>query len=353
MTYASSPAWALNWSRPVSISQGALGQSISCGSSSLCVAVTGDGLKVSTSPTAGAASWQLVTSPPKSSCPPPTGPTPGGYFCGTRPTPGSLAFFSAQSVSCPTSALCVAVGFDGQSRNNEAFVSTSPTGGGSAWTRVPLPGSGGLQSVSCNSAAVCVATSRRGLVFTSNAPATAGSWKSVDLYPYQPAAFSANGVVSCVVGLCAIASGGGHANVVTATQPTGGVGAWNGDDLGDFTNLEVVACASKKLCIAADDFGIIYASRHPANPSTRWFAAPSTYPRGNPFARGSYPPGTASCSPNGLCAVGKGGTVFVSSNPLSGRWSKRQIARTTFEISCPTNTLCVALDSRGRVIVGS
>src|SRR5947209_7534678 len=184
-------ALALRWSAPVTITQDGA-QSVSCASTSLCVVAGGSGLLVSTAPLAGAGSWHPVWSPAPPSCPPPTGPTPGGNFCTPPPRP-PIAMFAPAAVSCPSVTLCVAVGIDGRSRSNEAFVSTDPAGGSSAWTQVTLGGSGGMQSISCNSASVCVATTRKGFALTTSNPGGGSkAWTSIDLYPYQPA-YSTNG----------------------------------------------------------------------------------------------------------------------------------------------------------------
>jgi hypothetical protein len=254
-------------------------------------------------------------------------------------------------VSCPLPSLCVAVGTDQQGGANEAFVSTDPAGGESAWTQVRLPGKDGIAGVSCNTASICVAITSNGYVLATSDPAGGPkAWTSTDIYPYEPTRWGSD--VSCVVGLCAIASDGGHATVVTATNPTGGLLAWNGDDVGDFNDLTMITCASRALCLIADDFGILYWSKGPAR-SAMWHAIPSTFPRGNgnPFLR--YPPSAASCTPGGFCAVGEGGTVLTSSHPTWGGWQRSRIDNTPFSISCPSSSLCVALDSRGRVVVGS
>lgn len=352
MALAASAA-ALHWSAPVGLGQGGF-TSVSCASGSLCVASSFQGLVMSTAPSSGAQSWKPVAAPVQTiPCTPPPFLAPGTPFKCPQSAQGPLASFSPQAISCPSTGLCVVAGTDAQTRRSAMLVSTDPAGGGSTWTETQFPDSYGFSAVSCSSSPVCVALNFKGRVLTTTNPSGGPSaWTSPDLYPYHP-----SGGVSCVPRLCALASYERAAGsyVLTSADPTSGLLAWNGNSVDPSTNLAVVACASRRLCVAADAFGAIFASRSPASSAGHWRADPSTYPRGNPFARGfdSYP-SSASCSPAGLCAIGEAGFIFTSTNPFGNhRWRKAKIDSTRFAVSCPTNQLCVAADGRGRVITGT
>ncbi|MEA2196530.1 MAG: hypothetical protein QOJ25_581 [Solirubrobacteraceae bacterium] len=329
---------------------------MSCASPSLCVATGFRGLVMSTAPASGAQSWKPVTAPVQMTpCTPPPNLPPGVTFqCPPSGIPiGPLATFSPQAISCPASTLCVAAGLDGQARRSAVLISTNPAGGASTWTETQFADSIGFSAVSCNTTPVCVALNYKGRVLaTANPTGGASAWKAQDLYPYHP-----SGGVSCVPGMCALESYERAAGsyMLTTSNPLGGVGSWNGSQVSPGTNLAVVACASRHRCVAADAFGAIYASRNPANPSGRWMVDPSTYPRGNPFARGFNAfPSSASCSAAGLCAVGEGSFVLTSTNPFGNhRWHKTKIDSTQFALSCPTNQLCVAADRTGRILTGT
>ena len=73
-------------------------------------------------------------------------------------------------VSCPTTALCVAVGADG-----EIATTTKPTSTSPVWTTVDADGTNQLNGVSCPTTTLCVAVGG-GDVVTSTNP-TEGPWR--------------------------------------------------------------------------------------------------------------------------------------------------------------------------------
>jgi len=123
--------------------------SVSCPTVDLCVAVDESGNVVtSTKPGGGAAAWKVTN-------------LNGGVMYG----PHSMH----SSVSCPTGRFCVGLGNDDEARGFE-ISSTDPTGGPTAWTRSIHIGGSILNSVSCPSSSLCVAVSSWGDVVTSTTP---------------------------------------------------------------------------------------------------------------------------------------------------------------------------------------
>lgn len=115
--------------------------------------------------------------------------------------------------------------------------------------------------------------------------------------------------------------------------------------------LSDVACASVKLCVAVDTTGYAIASTNPGAAKKPW---------GGPFKIDSVTGGSltsVSCPSVKLCvAVDAAGDVLSSTNPAgrSKAWTKPvRIDATTSggslvgiaALSCPTTTLCVAVDS--------
>jgi hypothetical protein len=158
--------------------------SISCPSTSLCVATAGWGdIVTSTNPAAGSAStWASVsvdeTPLPGMSCPSPSlCVTVGGDHVATskEPADGKWAVHElagsdgVRDVSCASESLCVAVGDTGK-----ILASTEPTVGGS-WMPARVPGARGLHAVSCPSKKLCVALGERGraVIGTPGPPDTA------------------------------------------------------------------------------------------------------------------------------------------------------------------------------------
>lgn len=380
-------ATGLHWSAPVPIPnldtlEGAGGANvpandhvprglwaISCPSSSLCVG-GGRLLMTSTNPAAGASSWQPVaaptpapTPPPQPPCAPPTEPTPNGYFCpAPEPVviePAPIETFDLQSLSCPSTSLCVAAGGTYGSRSsqlsNEVFTSTDPTGGSSAWQYAILPGKGGIRSISCTPTAVCVAiTGANKILTTSNPTGGPGAWKSTDLYPYAPNA------VACQPGLCVIAGEDGY--VLAATNPLGGLGAWAGNQIGYQEPISGVACASRKLCVADDGFGEVLSSTRPARGNGHWRADWSA--RSSRTTTPLLSSGT--CTPTGLCAIAGGeygrsgvirsGIIVTNTNPARHprSWKQARVDSAPISaIACPTSTFCVAADRQGDILTAS
>jgi hypothetical protein len=120
--------------------------SVSCPTTSFCVAVDEFGKVVtSTSPVGGAAAWKITN------------------LDGGVPWSGAG---SLRGVSCPTTGLCFAVADDNEARG-VAVTSNKPTGGPSAWT---MKGIGGNQmnGISCPASGLCVVVSAGGLIISSN-----------------------------------------------------------------------------------------------------------------------------------------------------------------------------------------
>ena len=88
----------LHWSKAIQVGRNGL-DALSCPSASLCVAGSGDGLLVSTSPAGGTAAWKLVVRPPTA----------------VNELPQVLG------VSCPSVSFCAAV-----TAHGDLLTSTNP-----------------------------------------------------------------------------------------------------------------------------------------------------------------------------------------------------------------------------------
>jgi len=164
------------------------------------------------------------------------------------------------SVSCPTTSLCVAI-------NTTGYVSISPDPGGraSSWTASPsrMNVQAGLYGLSCPSTSLCVA----------------------------------------------VGGGSGESYVATSTDPAGGAATWKGSALtGGGDQLSAVSCASTSLCVAVGFSGTVATSTDPAGGAGTWTAIQA--PTSTPFECGKYGPGedcqaaftAVSCPSVSLCA---------------------------------------------------
>jgi hypothetical protein len=199
---------------------------VSCPSRTLCVAtdfsqgVGSEGLlEVSDNPSEGAGSWRQVSI-------------------------GDPDFDFFNSVSCPSSRLCVAA--DGQA--DRAAISTDAA---RHW-RFIKPGGNGLNGVSCPTNSFCAAVDERGDVITTINP-TAGSnaWHvaRVDRHALY--------AISCAsAGLCAALDQAGR--VLVSTNPSH-PRSWTATELG--SGLTDVACSSSRLCLVTTKAGSVYVGR--------------------------------------------------------------------------------------------
>ncbi len=322
----------------------------------------------------------------------------------TEPTKGASAWTvtslevgvsSLQSVSCAPVGLCVAVDDAGN-----ILTSTDPAGGAGAWSEAHVD-SHELDGVSCPSAGLCVAVDNDGDVLTSTDPAGgAGAWTVVDVDTTRRLKS-----VSCPsVGLCVAIDSEG--DIVSSADPTGGVGAWGFVRL--YPGLSGVSCPSEHLCVLTAE-GYIITSTEPAAGADTWslkyvgankkISCPSVslcvtvgdgpapiLTMGNPMSSPSSWTQThieglngldeVSCAHEGLClatsfgANGSDGNVISSDEPAGadGAWVESNVygipirppdpiielrAEELTGASCVPKGMCVVVDVRGQVMVGT
>jgi len=349
---------------------------VSCASVSLCVAVDQAGNVVTSAhPTGGASAWTVSDV---------AGTTPllgvsctehGGSLCAavggegdvvnsTEPaTDGSWTTSQVDGgtalggVSCPSVSLCVA--FDGA---GNVLSATNPAGGASAWTPSHVDAEDFLSGVSCASESLCVIVNGHGDVL-STSDLAGGVWARAHVDSNNPPKLYN---VSCPsISLCAAADDA--KNIITATDPTGGTGAWSASQL--FTSMWGVSCASPSLCIAGNESDTLY-STEPTGGVGAWRVL--TDERVHPIW--PEPPHfayhfRASCPSSSLCvAVEALGEVLISTAPtVPESWSPvfnagvfppyegpneaENEVDPVFGVSCPSVSLCAAVDSHGYVSV--
>lgn len=311
-----SAAAQVRWSKPRTIDTAAYIaapskiSSVSCPSTTLCVA-GGEGgtIETSTDPS-DPSSWQSATIDPSQ---------------------------WIESVSCPSTSLCVAADSGGT-----LLTSTSPTGGAPAWTPVSVGLTNGAgASVSCPSASLCVAEDGMRTIATSTNPAGgAGAWTESTL----PSSFQLGPIACPTTSLCVIA---GFSSIVTSTDPTGGPAAWSAANL-DLQDAvpTAVSCASETECVVTDSDGHVLTASHPAGGSSAWTL---TDIDGVDAIAG------VACVAGGPCVAGDlNGSFLTSTAPLGGAssWSRdRGVDPSGIQsVTCPSAALCVAGDSRGEIV---
>ena len=399
---AGAPAWSLTSAKPTDTANGFT--DISCTSGSFCAAVDMDGsVWTSTDPTGGPESWSYVhiegeveewTGARAVSCPSINlciAVSGNELAVSTEPTTGAWsvfqltnAEFGISSISCPSTSFCAATDGDGN-----VHTSTNPAGGAGAWTSTSISGSG-LSYISCSSNTLCVAGSSFATLYASTDPTGgSGTWNSASV---------GLATVSCPSSTLCV--GARNAEVVTATDPTGGTGAWSpaSVDTGSGFGITAVSCTSNAHCVSIRE-GKVFSSTDPTGGSAAWSAAqvdsfgasrlrglscPSTslcaavdvkrhvITSTNPttgaatwnsdhiepaeFSGGGFT--AISCPSTIFCAIASNKEVVTSTNPTggSGSWNAVSLASGTSglsDISCPSASLCVAVDHGGRVLTST
>jgi hypothetical protein len=138
----------------------------------------------------------------------------------------------------------------------------------------------------------------------------------------------------------------------------------------DQVPLYGVSCPSEKLCVAVGALDTVAVSQSPAGGRDSWRVGHPTYgepkqscleEEGVSPASCSLPRGSldgVSCATEDLCvAVGKEGSVYVSTDPTDGSWSigtpyQGQGAAHLTSVSCPSETLCVAVSGENGAAAG-
>jgi hypothetical protein len=234
--------------------------SISCPSTTLCVAVDGAGDVISSpDPTGGAAAWTAAH----------VDPSP------TQNNTDNAGSVLVRGVSCPSTTLCVAVDAAGN-----ALVSTDPTGGAVAWTitHVDTDRSYGctgtglacqppLVAIACPSTGLCAAVDFSGNLLTTQEPTAPVPWTST---PTDGGRLSSLFGISCPgLDFCAAVDGdAGRAITLDPLAPTGQLARSLPDA------LYGIWCQSRSLCLASAETrgGIsgLLGSFNPAAPDSTW-----------------------------------------------------------------------------------
>lgn len=205
-----------------------------------------------------------------------------------------------------------------------------------------MPTSTALGDVACPSVSLCVATDAAGNVATASDPT--GGYGAWTLTPNV----GGGGIACPSVSLCVTV---GASSIATSTTPTGGSGAWRvgqvpGPALGG-SGLFDVSCPTSRLCVAVGDHSIATSTDPTAGAGT-WTA--TTLP-GNAELFG------VSCPSASLCVAtdgAYGGGLWTSTNPTGGAstWTATNVpgARNFLgSVSCPSVTLCVAVNFAAQI----
>ncbi|HTW20101.1 MAG TPA: Ig domain-containing protein [Mycobacteriales bacterium] len=365
-------AWSLS-----SADRGVDLTAVSCPSSGLCVAIgrgtTGLVTLISTDPGKGAkATWTPHSvsafgssdGPGSLACPTTTlcvaaGENDSGISAvWTATDPKSTSWTAHQvgstvgtdfiAVSCGGTSACAAVGEHGQA----ALSSDASSGASATWHDTTLASDDAV-GVSCPTTSLCDATDLLGNVFTSTNPST-----SSPTWVEKTAVEGATQTIACTpsASLCVVTGAGSKAD--STTDPAdGNTATWTTTGYTASSDIEGISCPSSSFCAAADDAGNISTSTDPGSKSATWRSTNvdsgiAINPGGSYFLEGISCPSTSLC-----VAVDDVGNVLTSTDPGSGSptWKAAKVdnAGGFTAITCRSTKLCVAVDFAGDAVVST
>ena len=287
-------------------------EAIACPSATLCVALGADGFATTTAP---ADAWRL------------------------SPYPDRISGRSAEfDVSCPSRSLCVAAvvrhGF------TQHLLTTTRPAAPNSWTarRVRLADQGAITSLSCPSRTLCVAGDDAADIVTG---APAGPWHVTTIH--NPTINGFDDVVLTCPRSTLCVGGDAIGLALSSTQPTAGTSAWKLAPVDQSNAIRGVSCTSASFCAAADSAGNVLSTSDPRDAAPSWTAT-HLLEQGEGF-------GALACIAAPLCVAGATSVpaLTASGNPTggAGAWHEAALDNQSIEIngiSCPTASLCVAVD---------
>lgn len=284
-------ASAANWSAPASIDPGSRLTSVSCASSSFCVAVDEAGKAISYN----GSSWSAPVT------------IDGGHNLG--------------SVSCPSSSFCVAV-------DEHRALSFNGSGWGAP---VEVATTKYLSSVSCPSSAFCMSVTTADLSNSSYAASFNGSSWS------PPTVVASGGLwdVSCVSPSFCMASG--HESIVVPYR-----GSWGTPEVIGVMDIPSVSCASTTFCVAGGLYGEVYLYN-----GTSW--SPRHELIESAISSVSCPSSTFCVAVSDEASSTKSSAAFIYNGTT---WSPPDNIDTNSlaSVSCLTSTFCIAIDEAGNAL---
>lgn len=262
--------------------------------------------------------------------------------------PSVLDSTQINSISCPSSSLCVGVDFAGN-----AVTSTDPTGGPSAWAianvddsapETPFSAPNALYGVSCPlpAGSLCVAVGEGGIFTSSDPTGGTSAWTPVSGVGAGGRAVSCPSTSLCVTGT-------DSGQIITSTDPTGGASAWKVAQVDGANFITRLSCPSESLCVGVDDAGNVLTSNDPTGGAGAWTV---THVVADGFSG-------VSCPSVSLCIVAGGSGVMSSTNPTGGAsaWLSQEGAdRDGYsfdQVACASPSLCIATESDGKIAESS
>jgi hypothetical protein len=304
------PAAPLTWTAPVTIDRyqpfgSSDGGEIACAGTSFCISLGDFVTSVSHNPAADPPAWSI-------------------------PRPIDV---NGRAVACPSASFCVLVGGEGK-----ILASTNPGADPAVWkqTLVPLDAGnilvGLLEHLSCPTTTFCVAADRAGHVYASNDPAAASPTWTASAGPVMPGISS----LSCASSTLCVVTGDTD-NVRISTNPGAAPAVWSAPV--DITPADAavtsVSCPATTFCMAGSQGGTAYRTVNPSAAAPEWAAVTTT---------GNFSVSKIVCPTTGMCtAIGGAGVAITTTNPLASTpdWRVRNLNVGIWQLVCGTESFCM------------
>ena len=166
---------------------------------------------------------------------------------------------AVQTVSCPSTDLCVALG-----SNSTEFTSTDPASPNATWSSASLFTYQGSSSVTCPTTAFCIAAARDGDASTTTIR-RAGVRPGTPLARSAAATTRSRASLARPSTLCVAVS---SRDVDTSTAPA--QNTWTIGVIDPSAPLLEVSCPDASLCVAIDADGYVFWSQNPAGGAATW-----------------------------------------------------------------------------------
>ncbi len=248
-----------------------------------------------------------------------------GSLVWQSPTPVDMAIPatlspSVNSISCPSSSLCVEV-------TSEGTVGIIQNPGPSPTTQlIRVEGQVPINSIACPTTTLCVAVDNNGDTVVSTNPTSSSAWI---VTPVEPAiAFMS---VSCSsVSFCVVGDNTG--NIFISTNPTGSASSWTKVNVDGTNAINGLSCPTTTMCEAVDNFGNALTYN-----GTTWSA---------PVSVATAAITSVSCRSTTVCVLtAPSGSVEIYNGTA---WSAPFTLTASYTLRFVSCTLgCVAIDSNG------
>lgn len=226
-----------------------------------------------------------------------------------------------------------------------ALAAATAHAGAVSWSApVPIGHGSAFNGISCPTATFCAAIDAYGEVVTATDPTGgSGAWTTTSLVNPGFADAGLDAISCPTISLCVVTDGL-DGSIYASTDPTGGAGAWVHTVVDPGNVLNGVTCTTTSLCVAVDSSGDVLTSTDPTGGPGAWQTA--TVDGGNSL-------NGVACAGSGLCvAVGTGFSTSTDPTGGSGAWTTTT-SLSASAVDCPSAGLCVAVDDSGNAYVSA